>query len=92
LRRGSLKGDSVKICTPFSVALHYKVTDKLSNFVLAFGCAEVVLLHAQGTLVGELAAFLLETGDLPLYIAGGGPALCVWGAGMRGVPDVSADV
>ena len=42
-------------------------------------------------MVGNLAGFDIETGDLPLHFAGGGPPFCIRGAGMRGVPDVHAD-
>ena len=33
-----------------------------------------------------------ETCDIPLYFPGGGPAIRIWGAGMRGVSDAHADV
>jgi hypothetical protein len=43
-------------------------------------------------MAGGVGEFGFEAGDLPLYIAGGGPAVCFWGEGMRGVSDVFADV
>jgi hypothetical protein len=33
-----------------------------------------------------------ETCDISLHIAGGGSAIRIWGAGMRGVSDAHADV
>jgi hypothetical protein len=68
------------------------VTDKLLKICLAAGFVEIAWWHAQGSVAGSLAEFGLEAGDIPLYLAGGGSAFCVWRAGMRGVPDVHADV
>jgi hypothetical protein len=69
-----------------------KGTGKKYGIFLASGRILAVWRHAQGSVVGDLAGFDGEAGDLPLHLAGGRPALGVRRAGMRGVPDVFADV
>ena len=72
---------------------HYKVTDKQSENSLAQARGgRQVVPHETGTMVGAMAGFGSEAGNLPLHLAGGGPAFRLRRAGMRGVPDVSADV
>ena len=74
-----------------------KVTDKLSEIFLAMlSGRRQVAPYETGTMVGAMAKLSGEVGgeacDLPLYFAGGGSAFGIRRAGVRGVPEVSADV
>jgi len=56
---------------------HYKVTDKMWRISLVVRISVVRWTHAQVKMAGGLEGFGDETGDLPLYLAGGGSAVCV---------------
>ena len=53
------------------------VTDKKWKIFSIVGVSVVQWRNAQGTLAGGLEGFGDEAGDLTLYLAGGGPAVCV---------------
>jgi hypothetical protein len=92
-----LSRDSVAIRPGDSVEIMRKCHMRkcqINNYRISLAAGSLMVWwgHAQGTVAGGLAGFGFEAGDLPLYLAGGGPAFCVRGAGMRGVPHVHADV
>ena len=77
------------------------MTDKLLDIFLAMlSGRRQVAPYETGTMVGAMAKLSGEVGgevggeacDLPLYFAGGGSAFGIRRAGVRGVPEVSADV
>jgi len=53
------------------------VTDKLLRISLVMRILVVWWRHAQVKMAGGLEGIGDEAGDLPLYLAGGGPAVCV---------------
>jgi hypothetical protein len=85
-------GEQVLLVAQDTITIVSKCQINNYRILLASGRILAVWRHAQGTVVGDLAGFGGEAGDLPLHLAGGRPALGVWRAGMRGVPDAFADV
>ena len=71
---------------------HDRGTDKLLKIPLPFGLIGVDWGCEAFSMVGSLEGFVGETCGLPLRVACGGSAICLWRCGAGTVSHLSADV